>query len=252
MEMTKSSSREEIKNYFDSILALKQQNEEYPVNLDDVWPLVYIERGKAVRALKEYFVVNEDFIIFAQNGKKSKGRPKDGYRLSVPCLEYFIAKKVRSVFEVYRQVFHKVIETKPKNHLEILVESAQALLDQSRRIDSIDIRLSVVERDKEENTEKLLTTNVSGNILPVISKRDEIRQLVNVYSAATSIPQRHVWHKVYEQLYYLYHVNVKAYKKDNKETYLDVAERNHCLDRLYDIVSNLVREQKQKNKNNTP
>ena len=28
--------------------------------------------------------------------------------LSVPCLEFFIARKVRSVFEVYRQVFHKV------------------------------------------------------------------------------------------------------------------------------------------------
>ena len=28
--------------------------------------------------------------------------------LSVPCLEFFIARKVRQVFEVYRQVFHKV------------------------------------------------------------------------------------------------------------------------------------------------
>ena len=28
--------------------------------------------------------------------------------LSVPCLEFFIARKVRPVFEVYRQVFHKV------------------------------------------------------------------------------------------------------------------------------------------------
>lgn len=28
--------------------------------------------------------------------------------LSIPCLEFFIARKVRPVFEVYRQVFHKV------------------------------------------------------------------------------------------------------------------------------------------------
>lgn len=29
--------------------------------------------------------------------------------LSIPCLEYFIARKVRPVFEVYRKVFHKVV-----------------------------------------------------------------------------------------------------------------------------------------------
>ena len=31
--------------------------------------------------------------------------------LSVPCLEFFIARKVRPVFEVYRKVFHKVVDT---------------------------------------------------------------------------------------------------------------------------------------------
>lgn len=36
------------------------------------------------------------------------GRPQNTYMLSVPCLEFFIARRVRPVFEVYRQVFHKV------------------------------------------------------------------------------------------------------------------------------------------------
>lgn len=36
------------------------------------------------------------------------GRPQNTYMLSVPCLEYLIARRVRPVFEVYRQVFHKV------------------------------------------------------------------------------------------------------------------------------------------------
>lgn len=35
------------------------------------------------------------------------GRPINEYKLSVSCLEYFIVKKVRPVFEVYRKVFHK-------------------------------------------------------------------------------------------------------------------------------------------------
>ena len=49
-QLTKSSTSEEIKEYFNAILALKEKNELYPVNIDDVWPLVYSERGKATRA----------------------------------------------------------------------------------------------------------------------------------------------------------------------------------------------------------
>lgn len=49
--------------------------------------------------------------MLAQNGKQSGRQGRGGYNeveyhLSLPCLEYFIARKVRPVFEVYRQVFH--------------------------------------------------------------------------------------------------------------------------------------------------
>lgn len=73
--LTKDSSEEQIKTYFNTILALKEKNESYPVNIDDVWALVYSERGKATRALKTNFIENEDYILFAQNGKNLNGRP---------------------------------------------------------------------------------------------------------------------------------------------------------------------------------
>lgn len=44
----------------------------------------------------------------SKDGRNLGGRPQNTYMLSVPCLEFFIARKVRPVFEVYRQVFHKV------------------------------------------------------------------------------------------------------------------------------------------------
>lgn len=124
-QLTKQSSEAEIKAYFCAVLNLSESDEEYPVNLDDVWPLVYTEKGKAVRALKsnDLFMEGVDYILLAQNGKqdsplaqngkrlasgKFNGENKVTYMLSVPCLEFFIARKVRPVFEVYRQVFHKV------------------------------------------------------------------------------------------------------------------------------------------------
>ena len=131
IQLTKQSSDSEIKAYFIQVLNLSRSKEEFPVNLDEVWALAYKEKGKAVRALRtnELFVEGIDYQVFtpngqktdgvfAQNGKKSDdaqddgrnvgGRPQNTYMLTVPCLEFFIARKVRPVFEVYRQVFHKV------------------------------------------------------------------------------------------------------------------------------------------------
>lgn len=120
LQLTKQSTAKEIKAYFEEVLRLSKDSEEFPVNLDDVWPLVYSAKEKAVRALKsnDLFLQNVDYQVLAQNGENSgvlaqnggkvrNGRPTEIYMLSVPCLEFFIARKVRPVFEVYRQVFHK-------------------------------------------------------------------------------------------------------------------------------------------------
>lgn len=121
LQLTKQSTDQEIKAYFEEVLRMSRDSEEFPVSLDDVWPLVYSAKEKAVRALKsnDLFLQNVDYQVLAQNGEKSgvlaqnggkvqNGRPTEIYMLSVPCLEFFIARKVRPVFEVYRQVFHKV------------------------------------------------------------------------------------------------------------------------------------------------
>ena len=121
LQLTKQSTGQEIKAYFEEVLKLSKDSKEFPVNLDEVWPLVYSAKEKAVRALKsnDLFLQNVDYQVLAQNGENSgvlaqnggkvpTGRPTEIYMLSVPCLEFFIARKVRPVFEVYRQVFHKV------------------------------------------------------------------------------------------------------------------------------------------------
>lgn len=115
-ELTKTSTSTEIKQYFNAILKLSKASEEFPVNLDEVWLLVYGRKADAVEALQRDFMEGVDFQVLRQNPQNPNGgRPTNEYRLSVSCLEYFIARKVRPVFEVYRQVFHKTakqIETK--------------------------------------------------------------------------------------------------------------------------------------------
>lgn len=120
LQLTKQSTAQDIKAYFEEVLKLSKDSKEFPVNLDEVWPLVYSRKDKAVRALKEgeSFFEGIDYILLPQNGEQDGNNGKQvnswggnnqvTYMLSVPCLEFFIARKVRPVFEVYRQVFHKV------------------------------------------------------------------------------------------------------------------------------------------------
>lgn len=115
LQLTKQSTAQEIKAYFEEVLKLSKDSKEFPVNLDDVWPLVFGRKQEAVRALKndKLFVENIDFQPLRKDAQRSdngqfNGCDKVTYMLSVPCLEFFIARKVRAVFEVYRQVFHKV------------------------------------------------------------------------------------------------------------------------------------------------
>ena len=109
----KESSNNELKCYFEAVLKLSQSDNQFPINLNDVWMLAYSAKEKAVRALSssDYFVEGIDFKVLTQNGENPKGgRPRQDYYLSTSCLEYFIARKVRPVFEVYRQVFHKAVQ----------------------------------------------------------------------------------------------------------------------------------------------
>ena len=109
-QLTKQSTGEEIKNYFTAILRLLQSDERYPVNLDEVWMLIYERKDNAVKALVRDFIENEDYKLLRRKAEQVSGaKYVDDYYLTVSCLEYFIARKVRPVFEVYRKVFHKTV-----------------------------------------------------------------------------------------------------------------------------------------------
>lgn len=85
--------------------------------------MVYSAKEKAVRALvsSDQFMQGIDYEILATNGENTTvGRPVNVYMISISCMEYFIARKVRSVFNVYRDVFHKVINKIPSSYSEAL------------------------------------------------------------------------------------------------------------------------------------
>lgn len=172
---------------------------------------------------------------------------KDGFVLLVMGYTGELAMKFKEKYiSEFNQMKKELKDNSPKkikSSAELFAMQVQINLEYEHRIANVEEKLAEIEADRIIKTEMLLSAPVSAESTPQISLRDNIRQLVNKYSAATGIKQQDVWHKVYNQLYYLYHINLKAYKKEKKnETYLEVAERNLLLDKIYIIISNLVRE----------
>lgn len=110
IKLTKESGDADIKAYFMYVKGLSKSDQKYPVNLDDVWMLIYNRKDHAIRDLKKNFIQDVDYQIFLKSGEKSNmGRPTESYSLTPACLEHFIARKKKEVFEVYRQVFHRAV-----------------------------------------------------------------------------------------------------------------------------------------------
>lgn len=105
--LSKNSSDNEIERYFKAVFALSKSNNEFPVNLEEVWPLVYGKKSDAVEALRNNFIQGVDYQVLRQNPQNPQGgRPAEDYLLTVPCMEFLVARKVREVFEIYRKVYH--------------------------------------------------------------------------------------------------------------------------------------------------
>lgn len=133
--LTKDSVPSDIERYFRGVLALDQQDKVFSVFLDDVWMLAYSRKDAAVRALKANFMENVDFIVVHQDVENAKdGRPIDNYYLTSACLEYFVARKVRPVFEVYRRVFHHAVaQVQQQPSLQEQIQAKLAFADWSAK-----------------------------------------------------------------------------------------------------------------------
>lgn len=150
----------QLRTYFKSILEEKRSGEEYPVELEMIYPIIYVRKDHAVRDLKKNFIEGVDYQLLPKNeeqdseGNKHGGNNKVGYNLSVPCLEYFVARKVRPVFDVYREVFHQTIEQK-FNMPQSFSEALRLAADQQEQIEAQANKLEIQSKKIKEDEPKV-------------------------------------------------------------------------------------------------
>lgn len=74
LQLSKSSTEEQLKQYFMGIVELNKSSEEFPINLDDIWPIAYNRKEEAVRALTSEgsgFMQDLDYQFFRKNAEQN-------------------------------------------------------------------------------------------------------------------------------------------------------------------------------------
>lgn len=163
----KESSESEIKAYFHAVLKLSESDNEFPINLDDVWPIVYTRKADAMRELKKNFIECIDFSLRKNAQVVTIKELQSGvdYQcfLSLSCMEFFIARKVRPVFDVYRTVFHRVAAM----HTPAVILSS----DRRQRLKDL-IKLQAL--SKSTGIQESATRNIIDGISRCIESVDEL------------------------------------------------------------------------------
>lgn len=137
---------------------------------------------------------------------------------------------------------------KPKSQWELMAEMCQTMAKQEqinaeheRKIGVVEEKINAITEERDENGKKLLSLKLSDEKVPEPTLRAQVNQLARSFAKAKNIAVQDVWHKIYERLYYCYHISIKSYKKEKGQSYLDIAEQSNFLDKIYNIASQLVR-----------
>jgi hypothetical protein len=105
------TTSDKVRAYFEYLFDIEVRGDEFPVDLDVVWPMTYTAKHTAKKALIDSsdLFEGEDYLL-KQNlehperpsGAGGGGLNKEKIFLSVSCFEYFVARKSRPIFEIYR------------------------------------------------------------------------------------------------------------------------------------------------------
>lgn len=190
-------------------------------------------------------VENKDYAVFHTdviNSDNQGGRPSVDYALALDCAKELSmvegndkGKQARRYFIECEKKLKEAVQ--PMSELEMILKSAQILLEQKKRLHDIETRVANIEQSKRDS-QKLLEFELSTTTLPEKSLRTKCRQAINEYCGKTCIDFSEAWKYAYKELYYTYKFSVNARKRPD-ESSIDCIERCNQLENLWTIVSTL-------------
>jgi phage anti-repressor protein len=187
------------------------------------------------RIRKYGLVENQDYVVFAHLGENPNGgRPLVDYILTMDSAKELAMVEGNARGKQARQYF---IDAEKALRQLMTVQPAHLQQQQEERIARLEQQLQQMIEAQQQAARSLLEVPRSADPLPIETTRVKIQRIVNGYCRAKGIGQQEVWRRVYDRLYYLYWVSIRSYKRSDRESWLDVAERSNHLEKIYTIVS---------------
>lgn len=228
---------------FGTIRIILDENQEPLFCLADVCDVLELQRSAVARRLDEGVISSHPLSTSGGEQVINFINESGLYDVILGCrkpkAKPFKDWVIKEVLPTIRKTGHYSV--KPMTTAQMFALQAQALLEIEQRQIEQDERIRRLEENQRENEAALKAIPFEDVTLPELPERQQINQLARLYAGSTGVNYREVWNKVYQELYYRYSISIRAHKKNLGETsYLDVAERIGCLDKIKNILNHLI------------
>lgn len=153
-----------------------------------------------------------------------------------------------NAFNKMEEVIRNQQDQKKLSPVEMFALQAQINLENEKRIEKVENGLQLLLEEREQNRQLLENIELSQEELPEETESSKIRKLVDVYVRSSNLSHKETWDAIYNTLEYRYGNRIRAYRRTPADrSLLDVAIRNNLGQKVYNVISDMVRHYTKQN-----
>jgi hypothetical protein len=193
---------------------------------------------KLAQSSVEFVTLN--FKVTSKTRNLIVWNPRATIRLGFLLRDSEIAKAVRTIALNIVEQAPQQTQVSPKTTAEMLVVYAQQMVDQERRIQTVEAKVEQIEQRSIDAAQSLNLLPAPTEIAPPLTERDSLRKLINAWCQANNVSHQAAWRSLYNELYLRDGFSVNARIKNSKAaSKLELVAESGKLGVLYAIATEI-------------